>query len=135
MRVGAGELAQHEAVKPVGLPARGAEPITRCLDLIGMQRQHAHPGFEQPLDQHPAAALDRDDVDLEADQRVAQRGDPLLVVHERLSQQPLSGLVGDQDVVLLRRPINPSNASRHRSTSLAARTLEHAPTRRYRYGC
>jgi hypothetical protein len=50
MRVGTGELAQHEAVTPVGLPARGAEPIPCGLDLVGMQRQHAQPGLEQPLD-------------------------------------------------------------------------------------
>jgi hypothetical protein len=41
--VGACQLTQHEPVKPVGLPARRAKPIARCLDLIGMQRQHPHP--------------------------------------------------------------------------------------------
>ena len=78
-----------------------------------MQRQHPHPGLEQPLDQHPVAALDRDDLNVKAKQRVAQRGDPLLVVRERLGQQPLAGLVSDQQIVLLRRPIDPSDASRH----------------------
>jgi len=35
--VGARQLAQNEPVKPIGLAARGAEAITRRLDLIGMQ--------------------------------------------------------------------------------------------------
>ena len=31
-----------------------------------MQRQDAHPGLQQPLDQHAVGTLDRDDLDLEA---------------------------------------------------------------------
>ncbi len=114
MPVGAGELAQHEAVKPIRLPARGTEPIARGFDLIGMQRQHPHPGLEQPLDQHSVTALDRDDINLEAGQGVAQRDDPLLVVHERLRQQLPAVLISDQHVVLLRGPVDPGVATHSR---------------------
>ena len=49
-----------------------------------MQRQHEQPGLEQPLNQHPIAALDRDDLHVKAAKRVAQRGDPLLVVRRHV---------------------------------------------------
>ncbi len=73
-----------------------------------MQRQHPHPRLQQPLDQHTITALDRYDLNLEADQRIAQRPDPQLVVRKRFREQPIAGVIGDQDIVLLRRPINPS---------------------------
>ena len=72
-----------------------------------MQRQHPHPGLEQPLDQHPVAALDRDDLDLKQTSASHNAAIPVLVVRERLGQQPLAGLVSDQHVVLLRRPVDP----------------------------
>jgi hypothetical protein len=113
--VGPRQLAQHKAIKPIGLPARSAEPVPRRLDLVGMQRQHLHPRVQQPLDQHAVRALDRDDLHLKAHQRIAQRGDPALVVRKRLTEQRVAGVIGDQDVVLLRRPDDPS-AITHRSS-------------------
>jgi hypothetical protein len=73
-----------------------------------MQRQHLHPSLQQPFDQHAVRALDRDDLHLKTHQRIAQRGDPGLVMRERLTQQRVAGVIGDQDVVLLRRPVDPS---------------------------
>ncbi len=57
--VGARELAQHERVKPIGLPARDPKPVTSGRDLVRVQRQHLQPGIEQPLDQQPVRSLDR----------------------------------------------------------------------------
>src|ERR1039458_5571949 len=80
-----------------------------------MQRQHLHPRLQQPFDQHAVRALDRDDLYLEAHQRIAQGGDPSLVMRKRLTQQLVAGVIGDQDIVLLRRPVDPS-AITHRSS-------------------
>ncbi len=107
MSVSARQLTQHEAIKPIRLAARGAKPIPRRLDLIGMQRQHPHPSLQQPIDQQPVRALNRDQVDLKARQRRAQAADPVLAVRERRGQQLLPGRVLDQHIVLLRRPFDP----------------------------
>ena len=58
--VGPRELAEHERVEPVGLPAGGAEPRAGGDDLVRMDRHHPQPGVEQPLDQHSVRPLDRD---------------------------------------------------------------------------
>ena len=60
MMIGTRQLAQHERVKPIRLPARSAKPRTRRGDLVGMQRQHPQPRVQQPLDQQPVGPLDRD---------------------------------------------------------------------------
>ena len=46
MPVGARQLAEHEPVEAIGLPARGAKPITRRLDLNGVKRQDPHAGLQ-----------------------------------------------------------------------------------------
>ena len=74
--IGARQLAQHERVEPIGLPARDPEPITRGRDLVGMQRQHPQPRVQQPLDQQPVRPLDRDQRHLQPHQRAAQRRSP-----------------------------------------------------------
>ena len=38
--IGARQLAQHERVKPIGLPSRGAKAIAGGRDLVGMQGQN-----------------------------------------------------------------------------------------------
>ena len=81
--VGTRQLAQHERVKPIGLPARDPKPIAGRSDLVGMQRQHPQPRVQQPLDQQPVRPLGRDQLNLQPHQRPAQRPDPLLVVHKR----------------------------------------------------
>ena len=43
MMIGTRQLAQHERVKAIRLPARGAKPRTRRGDLVGVQRQHPQP--------------------------------------------------------------------------------------------
>jgi len=72
-----------------------------------MQRQDAHPGLQQPLDQHPVGPLDRDHLNPKTCQRRAQRAHAVLVVRERRRQQLLTGWILDQHVVLLRSPIDP----------------------------
>ena len=94
MAVGARELAQHERVEPVGLAARGPEPVAGRRDLVGMHRQHPQPRVQQPLDQQPVGPLDRDQLNLQPQQRPAQRPQPLLVVRERGGQQLLARRVG-----------------------------------------
>jgi len=73
--VGACELTEHEPVKPIRFPARGTKPVSGGLDLIGMQGQHGDPGVQQSVDQQPVGAFDRDQLNLETLQRVAQRAD------------------------------------------------------------
>ncbi len=104
--IGARQLAQHERVKAIGLPARDPEPIASARDLVGMQRQNPQPRVQQPLDEQPVGPLDRDQFDLQTHQLAAQRPHTLLVVRERRRQQPLSRRVRDEHIVLLRRPIN-----------------------------
>ena len=107
--IGARQLAQHERVEPVGLPARHPKPRAGRRDLVGMQRQHPQPRVQQPLDQQPVRPLDRDQLHPQPHQLPAQRPQPLLVVRERRRQQLLARLVGYQHVVLVRRPVNPGS--------------------------
>ncbi len=104
--IGACQLEEHERVEPIGLSARGAEPITRRRDLVGMQRQNPQPRVQQPLDQQPVGPLDRDQAHPVAHQGAAQAAHPGLIVRERRGQDPLARLISDQHVVLLGRPID-----------------------------
>jgi hypothetical protein len=106
MMIGARQLAQNERVKAIGLPARDAESIASRRNLVGMQRQHPQPRVQQPLDQQPVRPLDRHQRHVQAHQRPAQRPQPLFVMRERRRQQLLARRVGDQHIVLLRRPID-----------------------------
>ena len=99
--IGARQLAQHERIEPIRLPARDPEPIAGRRDLVGMQRQNPQPRVQQPLDQQPVGPLDRDQLNLEAHQRPAQGPQTLLVMRERRRQQPLARRVRDEHVVLL----------------------------------
>jgi hypothetical protein len=130
MVVGARQLAQHERVKPIRLPARDAKPIARRRDLVGVQRQHMQPRIEQPLDQHAVRPLDRDQLHLQAHQPPAQRPQPLLVMRERPSEQLVARRVRDEHIVLLRRPINAGVVTH--IALLSVGSLHSTPTRRYR---
>lgn len=132
--IGAGQLAQHERVEPIGLPARHAKPIPSRRDLIGMQRQHPQTRVQQPLDQQPIRPLDRDQLHPQPDQLPAQRPHPLLVMRERRREQLLTRRISDAHIVLHRRPINPG-AITHLGSLLGRRRLHSAPTTRYRCGC
>ena len=109
--IGARQLAQHERVEPVRLAARDPKPRAGRGDLVGMQREHPQPRVQQPLDQQPVRPLDRDQRNLQPHQLPAQPPQPLLVVRERGREQFLARLVGDQHVVLVRRPVNPGVTS------------------------
>ncbi len=111
--IGPRQLAQHERVKPIGLAARHPKPIAGGRDLIGMQRQHPQPRVQEPLDQQPVRPLDRHQPHLQAHQLPAQRPQPLLVMLERGGQQPLARRIGDEHVVLVRRPIDAGVTSFH----------------------
>jgi hypothetical protein len=118
MAVGARELADHERVEPVGLAARDPEPGAGRGDLVGVQRQHPQPRVQQPLDQQPVRALDRDQLHLQPHERATQRPQARFIVRERGGQQLLARLVGDQHVVLLRRPVNTGVTSHLYSSSV-----------------
>ena len=66
--VGAAQFAQHERVEAVGFAGGGAEAIARGGELVGMDRQHRDPRGQQPGDQQPVGALDRDPGDPMLDQ-------------------------------------------------------------------
>lgn len=104
--IGPRELAQHERVKAIGLAARDLKTRPRRLDLVRMQREHAQPRVEQPLDQHAIRTLDRDPRHFQTHQRRAQPPEPRLAVLKARRQQRLAELVGDQHIVLGRRPIH-----------------------------
>ena len=84
--VGPRELAQHERVEPVRLPARGTKPRAGGRDLVGMDRHHPQPGVQQPLDQQSIRAFDRDQLHLQPHKRFAQGRQPALVVREPRGQ-------------------------------------------------
>jgi hypothetical protein len=98
-----------------------------------MQRQHPQPRIQQPLDQQPVRALDRDQLHLEPHEHATQRPQSLLVVRERGGQQLLARLVGHQHVMLLRRPVN-ADVPAHLHSLVDQTPLHSAPTRRYRCG-
>ena len=118
MMIGPRELAQHERVKPIGLAARHAKPVTGRRHLIGVQRQHPQPRVQQPLDHQPVRPLHRDQLHPQPHQLPAQRPQPLLVMRERCGQQLLARRIRDEHVVLLRRPINASVTSPSVTTPL-----------------
>ena len=124
--VGARQLAEHERVKPIGLPARDPKSIASRRDLVGMQGQDPQPRVQQPLHQQPVRPLDRDQLDLQAHQRPAQRPQPLLVVHKRGRQQLLARRISHEHVVLLRRPIHTGITS-HLYLHLSVRTTRQCP--------
>jgi hypothetical protein len=72
-----------------------------------VQRQHPHPGVQQPVDEQPVGALDRHHLHVKAHQRRAQRAHAILIVRECRGQQFLAAWVLDQHVVLLRGPVDP----------------------------
>ena len=109
--VGARQLAQHERVEPVGLAARWPESRAGRRHLVGVQRQHLEPGVEQPLDQHPVRALDRDQLNLEAHKLATQRLQPRLIMGERRGQQLPARRVLHDHLVALRRPVHSSVTS------------------------
>ena len=133
--IGPRQLAQHERVEPIGLPARGPEPITRRRDLVGMQRKDPQPRVQQPLDQRPVGPLDRDQRHLVTHEGAAQAPHPGLVVRERRGQDLLARLISDHHVVLLGRPIDARIGTSHHFNSISRSGLHSAPTERYRCGC
>jgi hypothetical protein len=134
--IGPRQLAQHERVEPIGLPARRAEPIPRRGDLVGMQRQNPQPRVQQPLDQQPIRPLNRDQPHLVTHQRAAQAAHPDLVVRERRGQDPLARLISDQHVVLLRRPIDARIVTSHQNfNSIQVKGFTAPRPKRYRCGC
>jgi len=105
-------------VEPVGLAARDTEPRPGCGDLVGVQREYAQPGVEQPLDQHPVRALDRDQPGIQPHELAAQRPQPCLIMRERRGQKLLARRVLHQYVVLLGRPVDARVVTFHRYSSL-----------------
>ena len=116
--IGACQLAQHERVEPVRLAARDAEARPGRGDLVWVQREHAQPGVQQPLDQHPVRALDRHQLHVQAHQLAAQRPQARLVMRKRRGQQLLAGRVLHDHVVLLRRPVDARETTFHSYSSL-----------------
>jgi hypothetical protein len=78
--VGPSELGQHEAVKPVALATGHGVARTHRDHLIGMHRDHRQSAVQQPLDQQPIRALQRDQLHPQPHQPHAQRAQPRLVV-------------------------------------------------------
>ena len=111
--IGARQLAQHKRVKPIRLPARDPEPVTRRRDLVRMQRQHPQAGIKQPLHQQPIRPLDRDQHHLHPHEHAAQPGQALLVMRIPRRQHLATVLVGHEHIVRLRRPIDPGIPTRH----------------------
>ena len=107
--VGACQLAEHERVEPIRLPARWAEPIAGRVDLVGMNRQHHQPGVQQPIDQQPVRTLDRDALHGERAHSAAQLAQSCLVMGDSGGPQPLPVSIGDQHLVGVLRPIHARN--------------------------
>ena len=134
--VGPRQLAEHERVESIGLPARSTEPITRRRDLVGMQRQDPQPRVQQPLDQQPVGPLNRNQPHPVTHKGATQAPHPGLVMHERRRQDLLARLISNQHIVLLRRPVNARIGTSHQNFNSISRSgLHGAPTERYRCGC
>ena len=113
MMIGPRQLAQNERVKPIGLAARHAEPVTGRRHLVGVQRQHPQARVQEPLDHQPVRPLHRDQLHPQPHQRPAQRPQPPLVMRERSREQLLARRIRDEHIMLLRRPIDASVTSIH----------------------
>jgi hypothetical protein len=105
--IGAAELAEHERVEAIGLARGRAEAIARGGELVGMDRQHADPGRQQPADQQPFGSLDRDARHAMADQQLDQRGNAGLVVREApLDEQLAAVCLSNANVVPFGGPVD-----------------------------
>jgi hypothetical protein len=76
---------------------------------LGWTAITGHACLQEPLDEDPISALDRDPLHLESDQLAAERRDPGLLVRDEALPQPRAGLVDDADGVFLARPVDPRN--------------------------
>ena len=88
-----------------------------------MHGHHLQPGVQQPLDQQPVRALDRDQPHAELDQPRAQRLDPALVMAIAAPLDDPAVAVGDASGVLLAGPIDPGAATLVHDSSLRPVTL------------
>jgi hypothetical protein len=121
MAVGAGQLGQHERVEAVALAARGAEARSVRGELVGMHRDHVDADVEQPFDDEPVWALDRDERHVELQEPPAQRRNAALVVSEAPTLDDPPVAVDDTDRVFLAGPIDPGEATLTHDPSLPAR--------------
>ena len=133
--VGPRELGQHEAVKAVALATRRGEPGSHRGDLVGVDRDHPQVRVQQPLDQQPVRALDRDQLDPQVQQAAAQRGDPTLVMPIAAALHDPPVLVDHAARMLLAGPINASKTTTTHNYFLPIMILTVLPTARYLGGC
>ena len=105
-RFGVFEQPSSSQSRRTGLAARRSKARACRRDLIGMDRHHPQPCVQQPLDQQPVRSLDRDQLDVQLHERVAQRSQPALVMRERALKHALPISVLHEDVVLLRGPVD-----------------------------
>jgi len=111
--VGARELGEHEGVEAVRLAAACAVARPRRLHLVGVQGVDAQAGRDEALDQHPVRALDRDAVDPQAAEQLAELPQAGLVMGDGALVEQLA-LVGQHaHRVLLARPVDPRADHRH----------------------
>jgi len=123
--VGSGELAQHERVEAVVLARGRSVALTRCLDLVGVDREHDDPGRQEPSDQEPVGALDRAALHTVSEQQPDQCVDAGLVVAELFSDEQLPVLVADVNVVPVAGPVDSAGCA-HRFSSSSGVRLKNA---------
>ncbi len=116
--VGSGELAQHERVEAVVLARGRTVALTRCLDLVGVDREHDYLGREEPSDQESVGPLDRAALHTVSEQQPDQCADAGLVMAELFSDEHLPVLVADVNVVPVAGPVNPAGCAHRFSPSV-----------------
>lgn len=116
--VGAHQLGQHERIKAGALAARRVKARSDRRHLVGVDRDHAQPRVQRPLDQQRVRALERDQRHTEPGQPGAQRPDPALIVTVAAAFEDPPARVNHTHCVLGASPINPGETILSQDCSL-----------------
>jgi hypothetical protein len=116
--VGAEQVGEPVGIAGVGLRAGALPARARGMEGVGVDRHYFVAGREQPVDQQPVRALDRDRQLRRVGELRQTReciADPALAVREAEAFDDRSVLVDDAELVCPARPVDPDE---HPFTSL-----------------
>src|SRR6476660_2122423 len=110
MQVGAQCRGHHIAVAAVVLCASDREPVAKPVDLFGVNRMHAEPAVNQCVNDRAMRHLDSNKDCIRravcgGDEPVRHTREPLTAVLDLEPAKPLALVVGDDNIMLLTRPI------------------------------
>src|SRR5215510_11813568 len=110
MPVGTQCRGHHIAIAAVVLGASDREPVAKPVDLFGVNRMHAEPALNQGVNDRAMRYLDSNKDCIRravggGDEPVRHARKPLTAVLDLQPAKPLALVVGDDNIMLLTRPI------------------------------